>query len=232
MRGPRQEVREGSVSICPGAGRGRPSNRFCQCLSFSVGFVWVNYYCHCLAEAGGDTLVVLLAEVCGSEVGGDERGQLVGVAVFQQFYDGTEAVAVLHDLGRFAAHVLDGKDGVLALGLVGLVVPGNLQQVACVGYLHAHFLRAVSCVYEGVGGLLQGIERCGLAVAEGSAEDCSGPVPGIGTEARQFPQAHLDVAVVLVGPSTLCHLQFVCGLEEVEGILGGEVPLKTRCCSP
>lgn len=102
------------------------------------------YHAEHLVETVGQPVAVLLADVLRVEVRGDEREQLLGVSVFQQVYYRACDVAVVHDFGRFPAHVLYGEHR-RAPHLPRVRLPHHRGDVLGIHYAYASvFKKAVS----------------------------------------------------------------------------------------
>ena len=64
---------------------------------------------HHLVESVGDAVSVAFAYLVNGEVGGDDGGQTVLIAVVEQFADGRDVRAENVDVHRLDAEVVDGK---------------------------------------------------------------------------------------------------------------------------
>lgn len=64
---------------------------------------------HHLVEAVGDSVAVSFAYLVNGEVGGDDGGQPVLIAVVEQFADGRDVSAEYVDINRLDAEVVDGE---------------------------------------------------------------------------------------------------------------------------
>lgn len=137
-----------------------------------------------LAAAVGDALAVLLPNLVGREVCGDEGDKLAGVAVFQEVGDGRRHPAIVHLLARLSAEVVNAEEVVVAKNVeTVLKLPGAVY----VFRRHDAQSRAIvehAPIDEPVDGALHSLHKRRLAVAHVAHDD--------GAEAAALACEHLS----------------------------------------
>lgn len=139
-------------------------------VQLSVRAVGEQHGVHHLVEAVGDAVAVAFAYLVNGEVGGDDGGQTVLVAVVEQFADGRDVSAEDVDINRLNSEVVYSEQGAffdfVELGVLELV---ELVQFDAVEAFEAD-LNAMVLYVLGGEEIGDGVEHCGLAAADVAVE--------------------------------------------------------------
>ena len=104
----------------------------------SVGLVLKDNARHHFVEPIGDAVAVLLPDLLGSEVCGDECKELLVVPILQQVGDRIEDVSEIQHLSRFPSDIFHPQhEGAFDLGETGIIL-GLFRNFACIDDSDTH----------------------------------------------------------------------------------------------